>query len=249
MPKTIVGVGCSHVFGSYLNENNLKYREECWPRSWVHKMQQRYYPDGTSVNLGAPGGSNQRSLRVIKNYVIDNLENAKDMIVIFGITDASRFELVTTQELSVNGVNESLANKNYTAYAVGTWFQFSDKYLQTYLDIHYGVFYNDEYVIEQTSMDMLTLHTFLKNYSIEHYFLNVIVSPDLYNNTAMWNRMPLIRLGGNVNMIEYARKNGYKVGRDIHPDIDCNHLDHDGNEFLATKIYNEMKEIKKWNTI
>lgn len=237
MSKTIVAVGCSHVFGSYLNSNDMFAKEECNQRSWVKKLGNKYFPTDNVVNLAAPGGSNARSFRVIKEYILDNLENASNLIVFFGITDLSRLELVTEHQIEGPAV-DFFANKSYIVNIVGPWCRVPMKDVQTYLDVHYGVFYNDTYETEKINLDLLTLHIFLKHYGIEHYFVNMLAPQGIVNKDY---NLPLIDFGG---IIQYAKKFGYKVGKDLHPEIDCNHLDHDGNEFLAEKIYEKMKGIK-----
>ena len=54
-------------------------------------------------------------------------------------------------------------------------------------------------------------------------------------NTKMKNQLPIISFYSK-NAIDYATSHGFKVGKDIDPLVNCNHLDHDGHEFLAEAI-------------
>ena len=241
MSKTIVAVGCSHTFGSYLNANSIEYKDECNPRSWATKLQQQYYTDCDVVNLSMPGGSNTRSLRVLKEYILDNLDRAKELIVFFGITDPCRIERISAKTVPGPAVDD-LAGKPYVVNAIGPWCQCPWEDVQKYFDVHYGLFHNDEYENEQLNLEMISLHTFLKHFNIEHYLVGVLVAGDIFKENKLIKELPLIDFG--TTAIKYAKKCGYKVGRDFHPEIDCNHLDHDGNEFLAKEIFERMERIK-----
>jgi hypothetical protein len=140
MSKTIVAVGCSHTFGSYLNANSMEYKDECNSRSWAAKLQQQYYKDCDIVNLSAPGGSNTRSLRVLKEYVLDNIDRAKDLIVFFGITNPERIERITHRHVDGPAV-DFLSGKEYVVNIIGPWCQNSQEDVQKYINIHYGLFY------------------------------------------------------------------------------------------------------------
>lgn len=241
MSKTIVAVGCSHTFGSYLNTNSMEYKDECNSRSWATKLQQQYYSDYDIVNLSMPGGSNTRSLRVLKEYILDNLDQAKDLIVFFGITDPGRIERISEGHVEGPAV-DFLAGKEYVVNVIGPWCQSSQKDVQTYINIHYGLFYVDEYENEQLNLEMISLYTFLKHFNIEHYFVCMLVPERVLEKNKLLNELPII--GFNTTAIEYAKKNGYKVGKDLYPEIDCNHLDHDGNKFLAKEIFERVERIK-----
>lgn len=241
MSKSIVAVGCSHTFGSYLNANSMEFSDDCHPRSWAAKLQGKYFPDSNTINLSMPGGSNTRSLRVIKEYVLDNLDRAKDITVFFGITDPCRVERISSKHVEGPAV-DMLAGKPYIINAIGPWCQSPTADVQKYIDVQYGLFYVDEYENEQLNLEIISLHIFLKYFGIEHYFVCMLVPEHLFQQNKLIKELPII--GFNTSAIEYAKRNGYKVGRDLHPEIDCNHLDHDGNEFLADRIFERMERIK-----
>lgn len=241
MSKTIVAVGCSHTFGSYLNANSMEYKDECHLRSWPSKLQQQYYNDYDIVNLSLAGGSNTRSLRVLKEYVLDNLDRAKDLLVFFGITDTCRIERISAKHVPGPAV-DFIADKEYVINAIGPWCQSPIADVQKYIDVHYGLFHIDQYENEQINLEMISLHTFLKHFDIEHYFVCMLVPEYIFKKNKLIKELPLITF--DTTAIEYAKQHGYKVGKDLHPEIDCNHLDHDGNEFLAKEIHKRMERIK-----
>jgi hypothetical protein len=241
MSNTIVAVGCSHTFGSYLNANSMEYKDECNSRSWPAKMQQQYYKDYDIVNLSAPGGSNTRSLRVLKEYILDNLDRAKELILFFGITDTCRIERISAKHVPGPAV-DIIAGKEYVVNAIGPWCISPWPDVQKYLDVHYGLFHVDEYENEQLNLEMISLHTFLKHFNVEHYFVCMLVPGKTFSKNKLIKELPIIDF--NTTAIKYAKQCGYNVGKDLHPEIDCNHLDHDGNEFLANEIYKKIERIK-----
>lgn len=247
--KKIIAVGCSHVYGSYTTDTD---DESCHDRSWANKIL-KYYKNYECVNLAAPGGSNTRSSRVIKEYVLNNLDNINDAIVFFGITDPSRIELASYRHLGSMSVFDE--NKKYYINKVGSWNNdtqhsdiknfLKDSDIKNFLKLYYGRFYVEEYAKLQLHLDLISLHIFLKNFKIEHYFIGILITEYYFDKEFYGIKIPLI--SWDTNAIEYARTYGFKVGRDIEPNSNCNHLDHDGNIFLAKCIYNKMQEIKHAN--
>jgi hypothetical protein len=220
----------------------MEYKDECNPRSWATKLQQHYYADYDVVNLSAPGGSNTRSLRVLKEYILDNLDRAKELIVFFGITDPCRIERISAMHVPGLPV-DILAGKEYVVNVIGPWTSkcpWAD--VQKYIDTHYGLFYNDEYENEQLNLEMINLHMFLKYFNIEHYLVCMLTPSSAFRKNKLIKELPLVEF--DASGIDYAKKHGYKVGREVNSEIDCNHLDHDGNEFLAKEIYKRIERIK-----
>mgnify|MGYP000553990459 CR=1 FL=1 len=84
--KTLVGIGCSHVYGSYEGDYNIA---SCHERSWVNKLE-KLGNFKSSINLGLEGGSNDRSVRELINFLKNN--SADSLVVIFSITELSRTE-------------------------------------------------------------------------------------------------------------------------------------------------------------
>ena len=86
---TLVVVGDSFVYGHLGDDLNV---ESCHNRSWVRQLE-KIGNFKTSVNLGAPGGSNYRSIRVVYEYLDQHYNPDEKYLVIFAASELSRFEL------------------------------------------------------------------------------------------------------------------------------------------------------------
>ncbi len=244
--KTLVGVGCSHTFGSFKLERGYEDRQSCYQRSWVKKMED-ITGAISSVNLGYPGGSNKRSKRVTEEYVLQDLERAKNSVIIIGLTEISRTEMSIVNNFEFAPVDSS-ATKSYNLLTIGSWqvgnnWRFeSDKRYKDFLEYYYGDIYCDEYEIDQLNISLFELHLFLKHFSVEHYFACLNINPAVLKSNALANQLKIIDFGG-THAIRFACENGFKVGNDYDPSTDCNHLDHDGNEFLARYMLDRIGKI------
>lgn len=254
--KTIVGVGCSHVYGVFLTENFWNDKESCWNRSWIKKLE-NLTEAKDSINLALPGGSNARSQRVIRNFVLDNLDSIENYVIFFGITELSRIELPIPKEilfLLTDGLPVDMSfdpenKKEYRVLAPGPFTispKFAsrtngDKTLIRYLEEYYGKFHVDEYDIEKFNLDLISLHLFFTAFNIEHYFVTMLGYEGLFEKNPFRKKLPLFTFDG-VDAISYARGLGYKVGQDYDPSAECFHLDDEGNQFLAEDILNKVKE-------
>ena len=68
---TLVAIGDSFIYGHY--EDDLNYNS-CWQRSWVKKLE-KIGNFKTSINMGAPGGCNARSYRMLIKFLEDMYHN------------------------------------------------------------------------------------------------------------------------------------------------------------------------------
>ena len=256
--KTIVGVGCSHVYGVFLNEKHWDQRESCWNRSWIKKLENLTEAD-KSINLGLPGSSNTRSHRVIRNFVLENLNSKENFVIFFGITEIARLELPIQKDIltTFDGAiprddSFNSEGKDYELLTPGP-FSIIEKFgirnrthktFVEYLEEYYGKFYADEYEIEKLNLDLISLHLFLTSFEIEHYFVTMLGYEGLFEKNPFRKKLPLFTFDGG-DAITYARELGYKVGFDHDPSIYCHHLDDDGNQFLAETI---LDKVKQWIT-
>lgn len=242
LTKKIIAVGCSHVYGNYAGDyGNITADgvKNCHERSWANKIL-RFYKNYECVNLATPGGSNKRSFRVIKQYVLDNLDNIKDSIIFFGVTDIARTEFPSYGTFGSTDVY--VEDKKYNINKLGTWIEADNQPLKQFLKLYYGVFYVDEHAKLELNLDLITLHMFLKNLKIEHYFVGILITEKDIDEYCKKLKLPIIIW--TKNAIDHVRDYGFKVGNDVYGDIGCNHLDHDGNDFLAKQIYKKIIEIK-----
>lgn len=243
MTKNIIAIGCSHTYGTFLDsssdlsEENIK---KCYERSWAFKIQ-KFLPEYNTLNLSEAGSSNVRIFRVLKKYIIDNLEELNDPIIFIGLTDPSRSEVASYRLHADPDRHET--GMNYFINKVGLWSKTQNPYLRKYIDIYYSVFYVEEYAQTLLNLDIVTLHFFLKYYNLEHYFINILPPGTIFDeNISMKFNLPVIKF--NTGAIEFCKSNGCKVGKDYKPDSYCNHLDDLGNIFLANEIFKKMQEIK-----
>lgn len=237
--KEIVATGCSHTYGDFLNQHR-ENREECHSRSWVKKLEKIAGFVGSS-NLAFGGSSNMRSFRVIKEYVLNNLDNVHNKVVMIGLTEPIRFELPSQESAIIN--DDLTFTGTYTLNMIGPW-QINGGLnldVQTFINTYYGRFTVLEHTMNNLMLELVSMHTFLKSFDIEHYFLCMLVSKGSMIRPPI--PLPIIDFDG-LPAIEYAKRKGFKVGKDLDPSIICNHLDHDGNEFLAHYIYERIKEMK-----
>lgn len=241
--KTLVAIGCSHVRGNFLDSAP----ETHFDRSWVRKLEKLAgFKD--SINLAIGGASNKRSFRVIREYVLDNLHNTQGMTIFFGITSLGRTEIASTAHLNLpcDVVTNGDLNLKYVCSTISPA-QVNREGLYPkvveFIKLYYGLFYIDNYEVNQFNLDLISLHTFLKHFNIEHYFIFVNEKPVINDKNVMKDQLPIITFE-NLSALDYAKSHGFKVDRDIDPSSGCNHLDHDGNEFVAKYIHDAVTKLK-----
>lgn len=228
--KTLLAVGCSHVFAPLGEDFNP---ETCHQRSWVKKLE-RLGNFKNSINLAQSGASNQRSERVLMEYLEAN--NYNDLVLAFGLTDLSRFELPRA---------DKVFDHLYHMSSIGPWCVSSehtlDKRELNFMETLYGEFHSTNYETVMINRKMLYLNSFLNRLNIEHYFIEI----HCHGGSIMPNQfgidLPLIHFkddqGLPTNAIRHTMNQGYT------PDY-TGHFDHDGHEFLAKLFYDQIKGIK-----
>jgi len=220
--KTLVGIGCSHVYGSYEGDYNIA---SCHERSWVNKLE-KLGNFKSSINLGLEGGSNDRSVRELINFLKNN--SADSLVVIFSITELSRTEFQISNNNQKCVSHWTLKDEAFIA----------DIKKKEFLETYYNYFQNDNYDKKIINQQILMLHTLLKSLNIEHYFFNMINLLDGIEKIQFGIQIPFIDLlfkGVNQNVYSFLRYNKFPIGT-------CQHFDHDANQFLAEHIYKQIKE-------
>lgn len=234
--KTLLALGCSHVFGEYEGDINA---ETCHPRSWVKKLE-RLGNFKNSINLGMPGGSNNRSERVLIEYLNNN--DTKDLVVIFSITELSRIEfLYKLHEKAIDFLNVGswmLTLKSNDPEAIKDVNAMPER-VQQFLETYYVHFQDNRHDRDVINRRIAMLHGLLKLMSIEHYFFEMICHPGTVKEQQLGFNIPLIKFknreGFNINANNMLHFSGMKPGK-------CSHWDHDGNEFLAEYLLKYIKE-------
>lgn len=168
-------------------------------------------------------------MEYLKNHGTGNL------VVVFGITDLSRFELP---------VPDKDINHVYSMSTIGPWKTSKDLSQDTsdltFFITLYGKFHHTNYETESINKRLLHLHCFLDRLNIEHYFVELHCHGSSILNNQFGMNLPLIcfkdKNGEPVNAIRYAIEQGYQFDY-------AGHFDHDTHEFLAELFYNHIKDI------
>ena len=229
--KTLIGFGCSHVFAPFNDDYNTA---TCHERSWVKKLE-RLGNFKDSVNVGTPGGSNQRSERILMDYLKEHEHNTSNLVIAFGLTDLSRFEFPITGEedyiYSMMLVGPWSATKEFT----------SDSIDLSFLEKWYGRFHNVNYETHMINKRLLYLTCFLNKLNVEHYFIELHCHGGSIVPNQFGINLPLINFknkdGKLISAIRYIMEQGYR------PD-DTGHFDDNWHEFLAQLFYDLFKAIK-----
>jgi hypothetical protein len=237
--KTLVAIGCSHTYGTFLDHNDP---ESCHDRSWVKKLEKAAGFDH-SLNLAIGGASNKRSIRVITDFVLNNINHIQDYVIMLALTEPSRTEFPSRDRTFIpQDIFFDKDNQGYHINMLGNFLvdKTTDPTIDNFLRIYYGIFSVDSYDIDEINRQILLLHVLLKNYDVEHYFPVMMGSPALYKESIAKEKIPYIKFDHDP-IVMHTKSLGYKVGRDINSNFNCNHFDHDGNQYIAENIYKQMK--------
>lgn len=237
--KILVAVGCSHTYGTFLNDNAVP---TCHDRSWVKKLEKTAGFKG-SINLAIGGASNKRSLRVITDFLINNIDCIDNYILIVALTDMSRTEFPSSKNTFIP--QDIFFDKERNGYHINMLGSFlvdktTDPMLDNFLRTYYGIFSVDQYDADEINRDIFCLHMLLKSYNVQHYFPIMMGPVNLYKKQMANEHIPYITFDSDA-IVEHTKQQGYKVGKDINLTADCNHFDHDGNQYIAEGIYKHMK--------
>lgn len=244
--KILVAIGDSFVYGHYGDDLN---HESCWQRSWVKKLE-RIGNFKSSINMGAPGGNNQRSFRMLMDFLSEHYDPKEEYVLIYGITELMRSELVLSHEdmkkYNMPVFTYSPYDTKYdNIYAFGAWTVGKFKALNSprnsitdYIETYHALLIDNKYMVNNIENQMLAVHFILNNYNIKHYFTETITLPGITFNAGkkLGIELPFIKYSYNNEtciMAKLLLNHGYKVNW-------CGHFDHDANEFLANYIHERI---------
>jgi len=232
--KTLVVLGCSHTYGVF--KEDTSDLNSCHNRSWASKLG-KLANFKEVVNLSIPGGSNYRSERKLLEYL---KTNSKDLVVIFSITELSRFETVNMLSLTKEDIPEK-QNDLYGYQSEGSW-KLSSEYVSgderksEYLKYHYSVLSCSQDDSDIINRKILMIHSLLKTLNLEHYFFTMISNPTDIYTSQLGIELPFITFPNNHNAMNWMTSKftpGY-----------CGHFDHDANQALAEYLFEQINIIK-----
>jgi hypothetical protein len=242
--KILVAVGDSFVYGHLGDDIET---ESCHNRSWVKKLE-ILAKFKSSINLGAPGGSNQRSYRVLMDFLNDRDVN-EQYYIIFATTELGRFELPIGKEeagtcmLPIDNYCPFERKHNYQNYSVGPWtLEQLEKFnldttvgqdLHKYLSLYYGYFYHEIYQRQMLDHYLTSVHLTLKHFNIEHSFVQFIGSRMLHSGVLKNLNIELPVINFYYKDTRYKSHFQQFMSSHNHKAYPCSHYDDVGNRFIA----------------
>jgi hypothetical protein len=236
---TLVVVGDSFVYG-HLGDDVTE--ESCHNRSWVRQLE-KIGNFKTSVNLGAAGGSNHRSVRVLYEYLEQHYNPDEKYLVIFAATELSRYEMPVNyhlgRRLGIAGwpMCYSDIQDETIAAALGSWQVdiVPSKEMVDFLRMYYASFNDDVYSEKILRNSLFSLKAVLDDLNIESFFTSSIAAPHILHKMSLFGKkLPVIRYFYGVeteeNIGHFLQYSGFKK-------YPCRHYDEDAYKFLADYIY------------
>ena len=246
--QTLIAAGDSHTYGQYLYDDKP---ETCHERSWVKKLEQLGNFD-KSINLSRSGGSNDRIFRVLHEHVERNYKTIKDSVIIIAMTDPIRFEIPSLERTYFATDSSNYDSNSYVINAVNISNLSScedNTVAPQFLDTYYKYFYVEEYTFKMLNQKIIAFSSLLNRLGVEHYFTDFLSNNTFFESPQyMGMTFPYLRIFEDRfdNVMNATKISGFKVGNDFDPESKCNHLDHDGNQFIAECF---LRDIKKWRKL
>ena len=236
---TLVVVGDSFIYGHLGDDVDV---ESCHNRSWVKQLE-KIGNFKTSINLGAPGGSNSRSVRVLYEYLDQHYSPDEKYIIIFAVSQLSRFELPINDHV---GRILGITNNNPACYStvhdetvvadLGTWrLDSTDHKFSNFMNMYYTTFNDDVYSEKILRNNLFSVKAVLDKLNIKSFFTSTILPPEsLRGMTFLGEKLPLIKYFNEDNLEENIGRFLEMVGFKKYP---CAHYDEHAYKFLANYIY------------
>jgi hypothetical protein len=244
---TLIVAGDSFVYGQ-LGDDMVA--ESCHERSWVSKLG-RIGNFKSVINLGQPGGSNQRSIRVLMDYLDQNYSKEK-LLIIIGLTEVYRFELPISDNSTslADEINmspwigcpyENKLSNQHSLISIGPWHvQQIEKTnrLNDFINTYYTYFSHDVYAEHILKQNLVMLNSLLESLNVEFYFTKTILRSSFFKDCKILNKkLPTLEYYSNTgrlcNIGEFLLASKFKV-------FPCGHFDHSANEFVAGYIYKQL---------
>jgi len=243
---TLVVVGDSFVYGHLGDDLNA---ESCHNRSWVRQLE-KAGNFKTSVNLGAPGGSNYRSIRVLYEYLEQEYSHNEKYLVIFAVSELSRFELPVNHNLGrtltivpEDPLHYDTIHNEIIATGIGSWFlDFTNSKISDFVRMHYESFNHDIFSEKILRNSLFSLKAVLDDLNIESFFTSTVLHPEvLPKMSLLGKKLPIIRYAdawdSTFGMTQLLLNSGFKQ-------YSCKHFDEHAYKFLAEYILEQINIIK-----
>lgn len=246
----LVVVGDSFVYGHL--EKDLE-PESCHARSWVSRLA-RIGNFKSWVNLGAPGGSNARTHRVLLDYICNHYDANSKYLFIYAISDLTRFELpMTRQDAMKHNIftrtfsdSEMEVDPNINVATIGDWIP--DKLLANnnaestqladYVKTHYETFSHRAYAERILGHQLLAVRTLFDSLGVDYCFTETTAAlGTLKKYKFLGKTLPTIDYKINdvsYRMDDFVSNHGFEIAS-------CGHFNSEANEFLANYIYQCLK--------
>jgi hypothetical protein len=254
--KILVAVGDSFVYGHLGDDIET---ESCHSRSWVKKLE-ILGKFKSSINLGAPGGSNQRSYRVLMDFLNDRDVN-EQYYIIFATTELARFELPIGKEeagtcmLPLDNYCPFERKHSYQNYTAGPWtLEQLEKFsldttvgrdLHKYLSLHYGYFYHEIYQRQMLDHYLTSVHLTLKYFNIEHSFVQFIGNRMLHSGVLKNLNIELPVINFYYKDTRYKAHFQQFMSSHNYNAYPCAHYDDVGNRFIAEYILWQISTMRE----
>jgi hypothetical protein len=236
--KTLVALGCSLTFGIFeeelLSQNAI---QRCLDRNWATKLGKLANFKKVD-NLAVSQGSNARAQRVLVNYLKQNKEN---LVVIFGITEFSRFETVNIVSELTEYIPERFGEYGYYPQQVNHLRRnpnVVDSRRWKFLEYYFTALQHDDADKEINNRNFLLITALLTSLNIQHYFFPMLCKPESIEQQQLGFKLPIIPFysddGKMINAFDWMDSKFVKGS--------CRHFDHDANQALAEYIYEQIKE-------
>lgn len=245
----LIVVGDSVVYGHLGDDVDM---ESCHNRSWVRKLG-KVGNFKSETNLGAPGGSNERSHRVLLDHIEKTYSPTEKYLVLFCISELSRFELpIDLNDAGLSGIflgYSCFESEKIGISGIGPWTadciygestSHKEK-IKEFFNTYYQMFSHEEYLIKTLSHKLFTLKSFLDTLNIKYFFTSTIAKPRILTDLKFFNEtLPTLDYEG-YNINGFLDSRGFKR----HP---CMHHDEIAYNFLANHTYMKLTREKLWNT-
>jgi hypothetical protein len=246
----LVVVGDSFIYGHL--EKDLE-PESCHARSWVSRLA-RIGNFKSHVNLGAPGGSNIRTHRVLLDYICNHYDSNSKYLFIYAISDLTRFELPFRRDEAIKygiftrtfSAEEHEVDPKLNVATIGTWIPeklisndtVDSSHIAEFINTYYSTFNHSAYAEKMLGHQLLAVKGLFDSLGVDYQFAETTAPlGTLKKYKFLGQSLPTIDYtidGVNYDIGEFISRHGFEIAS-------CGHFNAEANEFLANYIYSCLK--------